>query len=75
MVENRHTEAITMDNRKRKWWWFTRSIRGKIVLPYSFITLIVALVGAYVVIGLVAGSLDERLDNHLFDAGRSLLNP
>jgi signal transduction histidine kinase len=46
------------------------SIRSKIVLPYLILTLIVAVVGTYVVTDLVAGSLDERLTNHLLETGR-----
>lgn len=48
----------------------TLNIRGKIVLPYLVLTLVVAVVGVYVVMELVAGSLDERLTNHLLEAGR-----
>ncbi len=46
------------------------NIRTKIVLPYFILTLAVAAVGTYVVTELVAGSLDERLSNHLLEAGR-----
>lgn len=46
------------------------NIRSKIILPYLILTLIVAAVGTYVVTSLVAGSLDERLTNHLLEAGR-----
>ncbi|HOT90581.1 MAG TPA: ATP-binding protein [Anaerolineae bacterium] len=49
-------------------------IRGKIILPYLFLTLAVAVVGIYIVVTLVAGSLDERLDNHLLESGRAVLN-
>ena len=48
------------------------SIRGKIVLPYLILTLVVAIIGIYVVTKLVAGSLDERLTNQVLDAGRSV---
>ncbi len=47
-------------------------IRAKIVLPYLILTLIVAIVGIYVVTTLVASSLDERLTNQLLDAGRTV---
>ena len=47
-----------------------QSIRGKIVLPYLILTLIVAVVGIYVVTNLVSSSLDERLTNQLLEAGR-----
>ncbi|MBN1873717.1 MAG: HAMP domain-containing protein [Anaerolineae bacterium] len=49
-------------------------IRGKIVLPYLILTLVIALVGTYVVINLVAGSLNERLDNHVLESGRAVLD-
>jgi two-component system phosphate regulon sensor histidine kinase PhoR len=46
------------------------NIRTKIILPYLILTLIVAVVGIYVVTRLVVSSLDERLTNHLLEAGR-----
>ena len=46
------------------------NIRGKIILPYLVLTLVVAIVGTYVVTSLVASSLDERLTNQLLEAGR-----
>jgi signal transduction histidine kinase/HAMP domain-containing protein len=46
------------------------NIRSKIVLPYLVLTLIVAIIGIYVVTSLVASSLDERLTNQLLEAGR-----
>jgi PAS domain S-box-containing protein len=46
------------------------NIRSKIVLPYLILTLIVAVIGIYVVMSLVASSLDERLNNQLLEAGR-----
>jgi signal transduction histidine kinase/HAMP domain-containing protein len=48
----------------------TLNIRGKIVLPYLILTLTVAVIGLYVVTKLVAGSLEERLNNQLLEAGR-----
>ena len=55
------------------WWWrhfLGHSIRGKIILPYLILTLVVAIIGTYVVIRLVASSLDERLTNQVLEAGR-----
>jgi len=49
---------------------FTRNIRRKIILPYLILTLVVAIIGIYVVTNLVAGSLEERLTNQLLEAGR-----
>jgi len=46
------------------------NIRAKIILPYLILTLVVAIVGTYVVTSLVASSLDERLTNQLLEAGR-----
>ncbi|MBN1179348.1 MAG: HAMP domain-containing protein [Anaerolineae bacterium] len=46
------------------------NIRSRIVLPYLILTLLVAIAGTYVVTNLVASSLDERLTNHLLEAGR-----
>jgi two-component system sensor histidine kinase ResE len=48
----------------------TLNISTKIVLPYLILTFAIAAVGTYVVTSLVAGSLDERLTNHLLEAGR-----
>ncbi len=55
-------------------WLRSSNIRWKIIVPYLFLTLVVAVIGIYVVLTLVAGSLDERLDNHLLEAGRAVLN-
>ena len=46
------------------------SIRFKVILPYLFLTIIVAVTGAYVVTRLVSSSLSERLSNQLIEAGR-----
>ena len=46
------------------------SIRFKVILPYFFLTLLVAVTGAFVVIRLVSASLEERLSNQLLEAGR-----
>jgi len=51
---------------------FPRGIRGKIILPYTFLTLVVALVGVYVVTRLVFSSLDERLTNQVLESGRAV---
>lgn len=46
------------------------SIRIKVILPYLLLTLVVSLIGVYVVTRLVTGSLRERLTNQLLEAGR-----
>ena len=48
------------------------SIRFKVILPYLFLTLLVAVTGAYVVTNLVSDSLSERLTNQLLEAGRAV---
>ena len=47
-----------------------RSIGSKIIVPYTVLTLIIAAIGAFVVTNLVTGSLSERFQNQLLDAGR-----
>src|SRR4030042_5930798 len=45
-------------------------IRWKIILPYVFLSAILAIVATYLVTRLVTGSLTERFDNQLVEAGR-----
>ena len=46
------------------------SIRIKVILPYLILTLLVAVIGVYVVTQLVTSTLSERLTNQLLEAGR-----
>lgn len=46
------------------------SIRLKVALPYVLLTLVVSLIGVFVVTRLVTSSLAERLTNQLLEAGR-----
>lgn len=50
--------------------WPFRHIRWKIILPYAFLTAILAAAGAYIATDLVTGSLEERFTNQLVEAGR-----
>jgi putative nucleotidyltransferase with HDIG domain len=50
--------------------WPVRHIRWKIVLPYAFLTAVLAVVGSYLATEAVTQSLEERFDNQLADAGR-----
>jgi len=52
--------------------WPLRYIRWKIVLPYAFLTILLAIVGSYLATQLVTGSLEERFDNQLAEAGRGV---
>src|SRR4030042_656870 len=47
-----------------------RHIRWKIILPYVFLSAILAIVATYLVTRLVTSSLTERFDNQLVEAGR-----
>lgn len=46
------------------------SIRLKIALPFLLLTIVVSVIGVYVVTRLVTGTLTERLTNQLLEAGR-----
>jgi signal transduction histidine kinase len=46
------------------------SIRLKVILPYLLLTVIVSVIGVYVVTRLVANSMGERLTNQLLESGR-----
>jgi len=48
------------------------SIRLKVALPYILLTVVVAVIGVYVVTRLVTGSMNERLTNQLLEAGRAV---
>jgi two-component system phosphate regulon sensor histidine kinase PhoR len=48
------------------------NIGGKIVLPYLLLTLVVAIIGVYVVTNLVVTSLEERFKNQLIDTGTTI---
>ncbi len=69
-----HSMEISNDspNRLKKVWssvWSLRSsIRAKVIFPYVILTLLVAFAGTYIVVTLVEGSLEERLQNQLTDA-------
>jgi putative nucleotidyltransferase with HDIG domain len=52
--------------------WPLRRIRWKIVLPYVFLTVVLAVAGSYLATSLVTGSLADRFDNQLAEAGRGV---
>src|SRR5512139_488289 len=49
---------------------FITSIGTRIIVPYFLLTLVVAGVGAFIVVRLTTASLQERFYNQLLDAGR-----
>ncbi|MBK6794915.1 MAG: HAMP domain-containing protein [Anaerolineales bacterium] len=46
------------------------SIRLKVALPFLLLTVVVSVIGVYVVTRLVTGTLTERLTNQLLESGR-----
>jgi signal transduction histidine kinase len=46
------------------------SLRAKLIIPYVILTLIIALLGVFIITRLVAGSFQERFGNQLIEAGR-----
>ncbi len=46
------------------------SLRTKLVVPYALLTLIVAMVGVFIITRLVSGSFKERFGNQLVEASR-----
>ncbi|MBN1428700.1 MAG: HAMP domain-containing protein [Anaerolineae bacterium] len=50
---------------------FAASIRTAIILPYSFLTITIALLGLFIVLRLLANSIEERFTNQLLEAGRA----
>src|SRR3990172_10580148 len=50
--------------------WLNLGIRGKIIFPYLLLTLALAILGAYIVTQLIAGSIEERFNNQLVNAGQ-----
>ncbi len=49
--------------------YFSSSIRNKIIIPYALLTLVLAVLGVFIVTRLVAGSFEDRLKNQLLEAG------
>lgn len=46
------------------------SLRLKVALPFVILTMVVSVIGVYVVTRLVTGTLSERLTNQLLESGR-----
>ena len=46
------------------------SLRAKLIIPYVVLTLMIAMVGVYVITRLVTSSLHERFVNQLIEASR-----
>ncbi len=59
-----------LDQSKKLQKYFSSSISKKIIIPYALLTLVLAALGIFVVVQLVAGSFEERLKNQLKDAAQ-----
>jgi signal transduction histidine kinase len=61
-------------SRLRAWfaalWNRLSSLRAKLIVPYVLLTLLIALVGVYVITRLVTSTFQERFVNQLFEAAR-----
>ncbi|MBM2812152.1 MAG: cyaA 2 [Chloroflexi bacterium] len=49
----------------------TRSIAGKIVIPYLILVFLLAMLGTYVTVNLIVGSLEQRVQQDLASSGRA----
>ena len=49
---------------------FLSGLRAKLIVPYVLLTMVIALVGVFVVTNLVTSSIRERFINQLFEASR-----
>ena len=50
------------------------TLRSKLIIPYALLSLLLALVGVFVVSRLVAASWHERVSNQLYEASRVAVN-
>lgn len=46
------------------------SLRAKLIVPYVLLTLLIALIGVFIITRLVSGSFQERFSNQLIESGR-----
>jgi len=49
---------------------FLSGLRAKLIVPYVLLTMVIAMVGVYVITSLVTSSIRERFINQLFEASR-----
>lgn len=71
----KHTEASSEDHSSAHSWaklllQFVSGLRAKLIVPYVLLTLVIAMVGVYVVTRLVTSSIRERFVNQAFEASR-----
>ncbi len=71
----KHTEGPSEDQSSArslaKWFLhFVSGLRAKLIVPYVLLTLVIAMVGVYVVTRLVTSSIRERFVNQAFEASR-----
>jgi signal transduction histidine kinase len=61
---------IDRSPRARRFLDFFSSLRAKLIVPYVLLTIVIAMVGVYVVTSLVTSSIRERFVNQIFEASR-----
>jgi len=61
--QNNHTTRQSV-------WSIMFGLKGKLILPYLLLTVVLAVVGTYIITRLVAASFTERLLNQLYEASR-----
>jgi signal transduction histidine kinase len=71
----KHTEESGEANSSAHSWaklllQFVSGLRAKLIVPYVLLTLVIAMVGVYVVTRLVTSSIRERFVNQAFEASR-----
>lgn len=54
-----------------RWGFRLTGLQGKLILPYVVLTLLLAVIGTYVITQLVTASVSERFVNQLYEASRS----
>ena len=77
-LETGETQAVTTkqeatETRKFRGFWaklVASGLRRKLIIPYMLLTLLLAIIGTYVVTRLVASSIEERFTNRLKEASQ-----
>jgi signal transduction histidine kinase len=65
-------QEMPKTNKNQSFWarLVSSGLRRKLIIPYMLLTLLLAIVGTYVVTRLVASSIEERFTNRLKEAGQ-----
>jgi signal transduction histidine kinase len=58
------------ERRSRRWWRRLANLRTELIVPYIILTLLIAMVGTFVITRLVTSSIRERFVNQMIEASR-----